>query len=303
MGKFLVAGILQNETIVNVDTIPIPFKPVTDTFQSIHTSLGGDSYNEALALKSLGDFVDYFSMIGKEASAAVLSSPENEITLYTDYILPKLSATPAAVIFYDKQKNTQIFEDIKDMRDTPYDLPLFVKQLPTADMVVLANANFCRPLLRASIDAGKKIAVKIRCFRKENEQYNEDFLSNAHILYMGDDNLDEDPYDFVKYIVGKYNPEIVILGLGAKGVLIYSRYADSYAHYNSIKTNEVVNTLGAGNALFSCFLHYYNQTHDAAYSIKNALIFASYKIGFEGTSNGFMTERQIEDWRPLFWKD
>ena len=38
-------------------------------------------------------------------------------------------------------------------------------------------------------------------------------------------------------------------------------------------------------------------------AIKNALLFASYKIGFVGTSNGFMTEEQIETWHALIWKD
>lgn len=302
MSKFLVGGILQRETIVKVDAIPIRYMPVTDTFRSIHTSVGGDSYNEAIALKWLGNEVDFFSMIGRDENVTILNSSGNEVELQTDFILPRLSATPEAVIFYDRKRNQQIFEDIKDMRDVPYALDLFANQLNSADFVVLANANFCRPLLEASVLAGKKIAVNIRNFRHETERYNKPFLQNATVLYLSDDNLDEDPYDFVKYIVNKYHPEVVILGQGANGVMIYSGTLNTYAHYNSVKTNEVINTVGAGNALFSCFLHYYNETNDPVYSIKNALLFASYKIGFDGTSNGFMTQEQIENWRELVWK-
>ena len=72
--------------------------------------------------------------------------------------------------------------------------------------------------------------------------------------------------------------------------------------YKPVKTNEIVNTIGAGNALFSAFLHYYVKTGDAHDAIKNALLFASYKIGFLGTSNGFMTEEQIEQWKRLIWR-
>ena len=74
-----------------------------------------------------------------------------------------------------------------------------------------------------------------------------------------------------------------------------------HIHYDSVKTNEVVNTAGAGNALFACFLHYYQETKDSINAIKNALLFASYKIGFMGTSNGFMTVEQVAQWRDLIW--
>lgn len=302
MSKFLVAGILQRETIIKVDKLPIKYQPLTDTFRSIHTSVGGDAYNEAIALKWLGNTVDFFSMIGNDEDPSIINPKTSEVHLSTEFILPNVAETPAAVIFYDKNRKQQIFEDIKDMRDCKYDLDLFTKELPTADMVVLANANFCRPLLYAASEGGKKIALNIRNFIYETERYNEDFLSKSDIIYLSDDNLKEDPYTFVKYFAEKYNPEIVILGQGQNGLLIYSRNAETYVHYNTVKTNEIVNTVGAGNALFSCFLHYYNKTGDAAFSIKNALLFASYKIGFIGTSNGFMTEKQIEDWRELIWK-
>ena len=302
MSKILVAGILQEETIVKVDKIPIKNQPVTDVFNSIHTGIGGDAYNEAIALKWLGDEVDFFTLIGKYDSPKIVNPPSSEVHLGTDYILPKANATPAAVIFYDKERNQQIFEDIKNLREVKYDLSLFRQALPGADLVVLANANFCKPMLHAAMEAGKKIAVNIRNFKYRTETYNEEFLEAADILYLSDDNIDDDPYDFCKYIVEKYKTEILIYGMGAAGVLLYSNKLDTYVLYKPVKTNEIVNTVGAGNALFSCFLHYYNQTGDSTFSIRNALLFASYKIGFIGTSIGFMTEKQIEDWRELIWK-
>ena len=302
MSKFLVAGILQREAIVKIESLPLKFQAVTDIPNSVHYGVGGDSYNEAIALKWLGDDVDFFTMIGMNDDPSIVNSNANDITLTTDFILPKLNATASAVIFYDKLKQQQIFEDIKDLRETPYDLKLYKKEISTADMCVFANCNFCRPLLEEAKKADKKIAVNIRNFKYETEQYNADFLSNADILYLSDDRLDEDPIDFVKYITEKYSPEVVILGQGAQGVTFFTKKLNTYTYYNSVKTNEVVNTVGAGNALFSCFLHYYNKTSDEIYSIKNALLFASYKIGFVGTSNGFMTEKQIEDWRDLIWK-
>ena len=65
------------------------------------------------------------------------------------------------------------------------------------DMMVLANANFCRPFAKAAKEYGKPIAVNIRNYRQEKEKYNTDFLEPAKVLYFSDDTLTEDPYDFI----------------------------------------------------------------------------------------------------------
>ena len=55
MSNFVVAGITQVETIVNVEKLPVAYEPLTCVPNSIHISAGGDAYNEALALAWLGD--------------------------------------------------------------------------------------------------------------------------------------------------------------------------------------------------------------------------------------------------------
>jgi ribokinase len=72
-------------------------------------------------------------------------------------------------------------------------------------------------------------------------------------------------------------------------------------HYDPIRTGRVVNTAGAGNALFACYLHYYQKGFSAVEAIHKALLFTSNKIGYMGTSNGFMTENQLEQWDKLIW--
>ena len=51
MKKFAVAGIVQVETIVKVDSIPIEYSPVITRPDTIFTNVGGDAYNECLALR------------------------------------------------------------------------------------------------------------------------------------------------------------------------------------------------------------------------------------------------------------
>ena len=61
-----------------------------------------------------------------------------------------------------------------------------------------------------------------------------------------------------------------------------------------MQVGPVVNTVGAGDALFSCFLHSYAKGLSPLESLHRAQLFASAKIGTSGASNGFITEQQLE---------
>ena len=301
MGRFIVAGIIQIETIVKVDRIPVEYAPVTSVPDTIFTSAGGDAFNETLALTWLGDKAELLSVVGRNQDLKILNPQDREVTINTDYVLPIVDSTPTQVVLYDKNRKEQIFEDIKSLRDAEYRMSMVPPMVAGCDMVVLSNANFCRPFIDSAKEYGKKIAVNIHTYLPEKEKYNVDFLDNANILYFSDDTIESDPFDFVRDIADRYGTDIIILGQGSKGLMLYDRQRDINVHYDTVKTNEVVNTTGAGNALFACFLHYYQETGDSSLAIKNAMLFASYKIGYMGTSNGFMTVEQLEQWRSLIW--
>ena len=301
MSKFLVAGVTQIETIVRVDNIPVSYAPLTSANDSIFTAVGGDAYNESLALKWLGDEVTFMSIVGRNQDLGIINPPDRKITLSTEYIIPQMKETPTEVVLYDKDRKQQIFEDIKDLRENVYDMSMVTPIAESCDMMVLANANFCRPFAKAAVEHKKPIAVNIRSYNPEKEKYNTDFLEPAKVLYFSDDTLHEDPYAFIDRMAATYGTEIIILGQGSEGLILFDKTKDVRVHYKTVKTNEVVNTIGAGNALFACFLHYYMETGDSVNAIKNALLFASYKIGYMGTSNGFMTTDQLDQWRNLIW--
>ena len=301
MSKFLVAGVTQIETIVRVESIPVNYAPLTSVTDSIFTAMGGDAYNESLALKWLGDEVTFMSIVGRNQDLGMINPPDRKITLDTNYIIPQMKETPTEVVLYDKNRKQQIFEDIKDLRDNTYDMNMVTPIVEQSDMLVLANANFCRPFAKMAAEHKKPIAANIRSYKPEKEKYNTDFLEPAKVLYFSDDTLSEDPYDFIDRMSGTYGTEVIILGQGSEGLILFDKTKNIRAHYKTVKTNEVVNTIGAGNALFACFLHYYMETGDSVNAIKNALLFASYKIGYMGTSNGFMTTEQLEQWRNLIW--
>ncbi|MBQ2937048.1 MAG: carbohydrate kinase family protein [Lachnospiraceae bacterium] len=303
MSRFMVAGFIQIETIVKVDELPVPYFQFCSVPDMIDTNVGGCGYNESMALTWLGNEVDFMSMVGKGLNTNKVYEQlvSSGVTLKMDYVLPRLESMPSSVILYHNGKK-QTFEDVKDIRTVPYDYELFERQIQDKDMVLISSCNFCRPVIELAEKYHKPLAVNVRSMRKEKVVQKGDFLKAADILYISDDELDGDPYDCIRMCRKEFDPEIVIIGIGSKGVILYTKKDNSILEYKPVKTNEIVNTIGAGNALFSAFLHYYVKTGDAHDAIKNALLFASYKIGFLGTSNGFMTEEQIEQWKRLIWR-
>lgn len=300
MSKFIIAGITQLETIVKVEKIPFDHKSFTALNDAIHTSAGGDAFNMSLALKWLGDDIRFMTVVGRDQSTGIFNPPDREVTLDTEYVLPLMNETPMEVMFFDNERREQAFEDLKDIRYVGYDMSLVDPIIDSVDMVVLSNANFCRPIMQLAGEHNKKIAVKIHSFSREKEKYNADYLSAANIVFFSE-GVTEDPYEFVQSMAKKYDIETIILGQGADGLILHDEKNNMTVHYDPIRTGKVVNTAGAGNACFACFLHYIQKGLDAVDAIHKALLFTSNKIGYMGTSNGFMTENQLEQWENLIW--
>jgi ribokinase len=117
-------------------------------------------------------------------------------------------------------------------------------------------------------------------------------MKYADILFLSNENIIGREEWFMEGIIEAYNSQIIVIGLGGNGVLIYVK-GNKIKHYSAVRTREIVNTIGAGDALFSAFIYFYNKSKDPYYSIERAIIFASYKIGEKGAAEGFLTEEEL----------
>ncbi len=92
----------------------------------------------------------------------------------------------------------------------------------------------------------------------------------------------------------QFATKIIVVGLGDNGAMLFSREAQPQ-QVHAVKTRDVVNTIGAGDALFSSFNHFYTKTQNALESLEKAVLFASYKIGETGAANGFLNEIELQE--------
>lgn len=293
MKKILVSGLINMETTVKVRQFPINYYPIDYPFFGIHTNVSGVAYNIARALKTLGDDITFFSMLGNDDNSEQIIKKLNESSISTEYILKILAETPSSVVLYDEEGKRQIYCDLKDIQDKLY--PCNNSALNDCDMVVACNTNFNRELLKKAKEQGKIIATDVHVLSDINDEYNKDFMAYADILFLSDEAISSEPKDFLTQIKEEYQNSIIVLGRGSKGVLMYIKEEDKFFELPAVCVGNVINTVGAGDALFSSFLHFYQKGFTPLESLKRAEIFASYKIGFYGGAIGFLEEDKVEE--------
>ncbi len=292
MSKILVSGLVNTETTVKVRQFPIPYYPIDYPFFGINTAVSGVACNIAKALTVLGDQVTLASMTGEDFSSEYIKNDLAAAGVSADGIKSCLAATPSSVVLYDEEGKRQIYCDLKDIQEASYDFEQGLCE--DKDIVVACNINFNRPLLAVAKEAGKLIATDVHVLSNVWDDYNRQFMEYADILFLSDEGIGEWYQDFIWQLAHSYNPQIIVLGRGSKGAAMYLREENRIVELLAVRVGEIVNTVGAGDALFSAFVHYYAKGLHPVAALQRAQIFASAKIGVSGASKGFVTEEQIE---------
>lgn len=296
MKKILVSGLVNTETTARVRKFPIDYYPIDYPFFGVNTAASGVAYNIALALKTLGDQVTLTSMTGSDFQAQFI---KNELQIHgisAEHIKPCLRQTPNSVVLYDETGRRQIYCDLKDIQERRYGFSEEV--LKDADIVAACNINFNRELLRLARNQGKIIATDAHVLGDVWDSYNQEFMECADILFLSDEAVGEDYHAFLWKLAEAYGSQVIVLGRGGKGAAMYVR-ADHCIHdLPAVQVGNVVNTVGAGDALFSAFLHYYAKGLPPVECLRRAQVFAAAKIRVSGAAQGFVSEQEIEEMLP-----
>lgn len=292
--KILVSGLLNIETTTAVRGFPIQYYPIDYSFFGIDTAAAGVAFNISKALHTLGDEVRLISLTGSDFSADYIREALNNLEISTRYVRPKLRQTPGSVVLYDPEGKRQIYCDLKDIQEATYEFD--ASMLEGVDLVAACNINFSRPLLHMAKDAGKLIATDVHVLSDVCDAYNAEFMEYADILFLSDENIGEHHQDFLRQLAKTYGSRIIVLGRGARGASMYLRETGQILEMPAVAVGPVANTVGAGDALFSAFLHYYAKGYAPLDALHRAQIFAAHKITVSGASNGFVPEQEINKW-------
>ncbi len=296
MTTILVSGLINIETTLRVDGFPILYSPVRYPFWGVRATVSGVGYNVAKALTVLGDNVRFLSLIGDDIAATTVYDQLQVDGIRPGYVLATLEETPRSVILYDDTGKRQINVDLKDVQEHIYPQAQFESAIAGCALAVLCNVNFSRPFLAQCRARGIPIATDVHAIGDLESEYDADFMAGADILFMSHESLPCPPEEWLRRLWDRYGTPIAVIGKGAEGALLGLKDSGRILTFPAVETRPRVSTVGAGDAMFSAFVHHYALTHDPEAALRRGVVFASYKIGETGASEGFLDAAGLEEW-------
>jgi acarbose 7IV-phosphotransferase len=295
MAKILVSGLINIETTLRIESFPVIYTPVRYPFFGVNSAVSGVGYNMARALTLLGDEVHLLSMIGRDPLAQFVRTALERDGIPGKNVLDLVEQTAQSVILFDEKGRRQINVDLKDVQETPYPQQRYSQAASGCDLLVLTNINFSRPFLEQARRSGRRIATDVHAISDLNDAYNTDFMRSANVLFMSNEWLPVTPEAWARQVWNRFDPTVLVIGMGEEGALLALKAENVMERVPVVRTRPVVNTIGAGDALFSSFLHYYVKDNDPYTALRKAVCFASYKIGATAASDGFLDEPGLEE--------
>ncbi|MCB0043993.1 MAG: carbohydrate kinase family protein [Caldilineaceae bacterium] len=292
MPPILVCGHTNLETTLRIDGFPLDYTPVRYAFDAISSTAAGVGFNVAKALHTLGNEVRLASIVGPDVAGARIRAAAVTAGLDASGIVDATDATAQSVILYDGAGRRQIHTDLKQVQDAHYPRDRFTRSMQGCRAAALCNINYSRPLLAPAKEAGLLIATDVHTISELDDAYNADFMAAAHILFMSGERLPVPPEAWADAVMARYAPHILVIGLGGNGALLATE--EEIVRTPAVAPASVVSTVGAGDALFSCFLHAYLAGYAPREALRRAVLFAGRKICAPAASDGFLTADELE---------
>ena len=294
--KVLISGLMNIETTIPVKKFPIEYSGIEYPFFGINSNVSGVGYNLAKAFLTLGDMPDMISYLGNDLEGNIIKRQLEKDGISSDCVLRTLKNTPVSTVLFDKNGKRQIFCDLKDIQEQSVDTEneIIQKKLDECDIVCACNINFSRTLMQKAFEMKKTIATDVHALSNVYDIYNKDFMMKSNILFMSDERLPAAPEKMIEILQEQSDNDVIVIGMGSKGAMLFDREFDSIYKFGAARCENIVNTVGAGDALFSSFVHYYSKGMNCIDALKRAETFAALKIQHNGASVGFGTEKDVE---------
>jgi len=291
--NIFVSGLVNVESTLKINNFPIDYSPVEYLFDGISSNVSGVGYNVSKALRTLGDEVHLHTIVGDDALGHVVNHELKRCDIGAEGVYHTLDATPQSIIIYDSTGRRKIYCDLKNIQDATYPVAFTYLQGGKYDLAVLGNVNFSRRFFEIFKERNIPIATDCHVLKDINSEYDKQFLENANIVFMSNEGIKGNEESFMMQLIDAYNQDIIVISMGDQGAMMYDRIEDKIHRIEAITVRPIVNTIGAGDALFSSFLHFYIQGEEPIDCLKRATYFASYKIGANGGAEGFLSEYEL----------
>ena len=291
MSSILVAGGIGLEVILSSAQTAPPQASIEQCDTEIAPAGGG--WNVARALQTLGSDVRFATLLARDPVSRIVRDELERFGFDTEGAVAGIDKTPVAVVRVSADGSRHIFLDNSVLETAKYPVDIAKRLLTEVDLVVLTNTEFARPLIALAKENGISIAIDVQSIGPVADDRNQEFINSAQVLFMSNEAIATPAETWLTQLLLRHPAEIIVMGMGGDGCAIAQRSTQDVIHVPAAKNLPVVNTVGAGDALFAAFLHFFHKGDDPIRAIRLANYFAARKIGHSGGAQGFLTETEL----------
>lgn len=255
--------------------------------------VGGVGFNVAAALAALGGPVRLATLLGGDAWGGLVGKELRRRGLCGPGVLGSGSGTAVSVVLHDRAGRRMVSTDLKDLPDAQYPAEVFAGLLADAQLAVVTNVGFCRPLLAVAAEAGVPVVADVQAVESLEDPYNAAWMAAARVLLCSHERLPCSAEDWVRAVWDRYGCELVVVGCGEHGAVLGQCSAGSVRRMPAVAPRGVINTVGGGDALTAAFAHTLAATGDPVLAIEQAVLFAGWRVGASAGEDGWLSADEL----------
>ncbi|MGP4026007.1 carbohydrate kinase family protein [Actinomadura sp. 3N407] len=274
--KVVVAGASSCYTTVAVDAFPVPYSPTRPPAWA-HVGVSGAAAHIARVQRALGCDVRLCTVVGGDAAGTVIRAELGREGLLGAGVVASRTSS-SGVVLVGRDGRRMGLPHLAPVDGFAYPFDVLRGQARDADLLVLTNARFVRPLVAPAAALGVPIAVDVHLIDDPCDAYGRPWLERSRIVFCSHERL-RDPRGWVAGLLRRYRRcEMAGVGLGAGGALLGLRDG-TLIRVAAAPPPRVTNTSGAGDALFATFLAEWLRGGDPVAALQSGVLHAGWKIG------------------------
>jgi acarbose 7IV-phosphotransferase len=291
MAKIVVVGAASLYIAAGVGEFPMEYSPGAKP-DWMRAGVAGSGAHVAKVLSALGDEVRLCTLTGTDPAGQVVRADLRSSGLSCEGVVDA-GATSLGVTLVDPGGSSLGLPYTTAVNGAGYPAQTFRRLAAGADLAVLTNVSFSRPLIRSAQQMSIRIAVDVHTISEVDDAHNRPWMEAAEIVFCSDESLPCFPEEWVARVFARYPVcEVVGIGRGADGAICGLRDG-TLVRAEAAAPRGVVSTAGAGDALFASFLHSWLPTGDPESALLAAVLHAGWTIGDRQPGSVSLTNAEL----------
>jgi sugar/nucleoside kinase (ribokinase family) len=291
VARIVVVGVASLYLSAGVGDFPLEYQP--DSAPAwMRAGVTGSAAHIAKVLSALGDEVLLCTLAGTDPAGLAIRADLEASGLLGPGVVDA-GATSLGVVLVAPDGSRMGYPYLAAVNAVGYPAETFHRLAEGADLAVLTNARFTRPLIGWAQRACVRIAVDVHLISDPCDTRSRPWLEAADIVFCSHERLQGAAEEWMARVFGRYpGCQVVGVGRGADGAVLGLRDG-TLVRAEAVAPRGVVSTSGAGDALFASFLHGWLATGSPVPALQSAVLHAGWKVGDAFPSAASLTADEL----------